>query len=81
MGSWQVPEQEGNGVHLIEVCRCDLPCSAGKVDVVRIVHLAQVVEAARLSHSHTTICWLLTELLLVLGGVQNVHLAQVGCIT
>jgi hypothetical protein len=81
MGCRRVPEQERKIVHLIEVCRCNLPCSAGEVDVVRIVHLAQVVEAARLSHSHTTICSLLTELFSMFGSVQSVHLAQVGCIT
>ena len=77
----RVPEQEGNVVHLIEVCRCNLPCPAGKVDVVRIVHLAQVVEAACLSHSHTMICLMLTELFSMFGSVQSVHLAQVGCIS
>ena len=77
MGCRQVPEQEGIVVHLIEVCRCNLPCPAGKVDVVRVVHLTQVVEAARLSHSHTAVCSLLTEVSLIFAVVPNVHLAQV----
>lgn len=72
----QVPQQEGIVVHLIEVCRCNLPCPAGEVDVVRVVHLAQVVEAARLSHSHTALCSLLTEVSLIFGVVPSVHLAQ-----
>ncbi len=36
------------GSCLVEVSCCKLPCFAGKGDVVRVVHFAQVVEAARL---------------------------------
>ena len=38
--------------HLIEVSCGNLPCSACKVDVVGVVHFAEVVEAAGLSCSH-----------------------------
>ena len=34
--------------YLVEVRGCNLPGLAGEVDVVRVVHLAQVVEAAPL---------------------------------
>ena len=38
---------------LVEVGGSELPGAAGEVDVVRVVHLAQVVEAARLPHTCT----------------------------
>lgn len=37
--------------HLVEVSGSDLPCFASKGDVVRVVHFAQVVEAASLPQS------------------------------
>ena len=40
---------------LVEVSSSKLPCFAGKGDVVGVVHFAQVVEAARLSSTHTGI--------------------------
>lgn len=44
----------GNVADLIEVSGCQLPGLGGKVDVVAVVHLGQVVEAAGL-HSQTSV--------------------------
>ena len=56
MRVWALQQQaRGAAARLVEVGGGELPGFRGKVDVVRVVHLAQVVEAAPLPGCR---CWL-----------------------
>lgn len=55
----------GRKGYLVEVGGGQLPCLGGEVDVVAVMHLGQVVEAAGL-HTHSRIGLLYLNILLML---------------